>query len=194
MRNGKIAQGLFRKSIGLKNGLFICATSLIMTGLEYPLSAQACHGGGAAGGAAPGGSSSLGTGAGINGYAAALTCGAIDDTSKFSSTVFGFISTSMSPDGHKGDPLGTGGKYPLSYDQWLSVETTPDLAVLQDRDLRVQYNDFGYLPLWRNNVVVGSVAYRFTNDLKAALSLSYGGETGAPGTGLNKHRDENYFT
>jgi len=120
----------------MRNSKRIFATVILAVfAMQITTHAQACHGGGAAAGGPTPVSSPAGTGAGISGYAAALTCGIPDDSTKLLYNVFGFISTSSSRDGHKGEPLGTGGKYPIAYDQWLFVAHTNSQEALIDEAL-----------------------------------------------------------
>ncbi len=70
------------------------------------ISAQSCHGGGSPVGGAT-------TPVSSPGIPAAAVCQE-PDTSKFSVSIYGNLNGSLSPDGRRGDPLGTGARSPSS--------------------------------------------------------------------------------
>lgn len=152
------------------------AVLIFVLSLAQPgtVSGQACHGGGAGSG---------GGGAPVSGpgIPAAALCQE-EDTSSVSVSIYGSLSGSLSPDGHRGDPLGTGGKIPVTYNSSLYKESTPEKPALAKPDLRVQYLDFGYIPIWRSSVLYAQTRLKIRDNLHARLGLSYGGEPGSPGT------------
>jgi hypothetical protein len=99
--------------------------------------------------------------------------------------IYGYYGNSWSPDGHRGDPLGTGGKWPLSYTMELYREQSVETNTLLKRDLREQYSDFGYIPLWRMNTLGISGKYRLSPELLSTVQMVYGGDPGKPGTNEN---------
>ena len=108
-----------------------------------------------------------------------------DDTLAYFVNITGYYGNSWAPDGHTGDPLGTGGKWPLTYALELYREQTIETQELLKRDLREQYVDFGYIPLWRYNTLTAFGRYRLSPDLRATIQTVYGGEPGKPGTNAN---------
>jgi hypothetical protein len=160
---------------------FLDITCLILIALFWSRShAQSCHGGG--GGGTPTGGSGAGGPFSGEGIGAAGTCNGFDDSTKMIANFYGLVNGSFAFDGHKGDPLGTGGKIPLSYNTELYQEQAFDLPSLYKRDLRVQYGDFGYIPVWASNIFYAHVQYRLSEELLAAVGVSYGGDPGQPGS------------
>lgn len=145
------------------------------------INAQSCHGGGSGSGISPSGGGASGPFSG-EGIGAAGTCESFDDSTKMVINFYGLVTGSFALDGHRGDPLGTGGKIPLSYNTELYREQAYDLPSLYKRDLRVQYGDFGYIPIWASNIFYTHVQYRLSEELLATLDISYGGDPGQPGT------------
>lgn len=99
--------------------------------------------------------------------------------------LYGYFGNSWAPDGHTGDPLGTGGKLPFVYALELYREQSVDYPVLTKGDLREQYVDFGYIPTWRANTVAGIGKFRLSPELSANMQMVYGGDPGKPGTNSN---------
>jgi len=108
-----------------------------------------------------------------------------NDSLEYQVIGYGYYGNSWSKDGHSGDPLGTGGKWPLAYDLSLYREQDVSNQVLLKRDMREQYVDFGYIPLWRANTLSFSGKYRISPVLTGMIQGFYGGEPGKPGVNAN---------
>lgn len=108
-----------------------------------------------------------------------------EDSLAYLFSVYGYYGNSWSPDGHRGDPLGTGGKWPLSYTMELYREQNVETEGLVKRDLREQYADFGYIPVWRMNTLSLFGKYRLSQELITNIQMVYGGDPGKPGTNEN---------
>jgi hypothetical protein len=74
---------------------------------------------------------------------------------------------------------------PLAYDLSLYREQDVSNQVLLKRDMREQYVDFGYIPIWRANKLSLFGKYRISPELTGAVQGFYGGEPGKPGTNAN---------
>jgi hypothetical protein len=107
------------------------------------------------------------------------------DSIQYQLSIIGYYGNSWSADGHRGDPLGTGGKWPLSDIMELYRELSVESGGLQKRDLREQYLDFGYIPLWRMNTLGIFGKYRPIPDITTVVQMVYGGDPGKPGTNEN---------
>lgn len=108
-----------------------------------------------------------------------------EDTSESFASINGYYGNSWSPDGHTGDPLGTGGKWPLLYATELYRDQSVESQMLLKNDMRIQYVDFGYIPLWRANTLGGFGKWRMSPELLGQFQMVYGGESGKPGTNSN---------
>jgi hypothetical protein len=107
------------------------------------------------------------------------------DTSGSFASLYGYFGNSWSTDGHTGDPLGTGGKWPLIYTTELYREQNITTKSLLKNDLRVQYVDFGYIPLWRSNTLGAFGKWHMSPELTGQFQMVYGGDPGKPGTNSN---------
>lgn len=108
-----------------------------------------------------------------------------EDTIENLASIYGYYGNSWDPDGHTGDPLGTGGKLPLLYTTELYRDQGVENQALVKNDMRTQYVDFGYIPLWRANTLSGYGKWRMSPELLAQYQMVYGGDPGKPGTNSN---------
>lgn len=97
----------------------------------------------------------------------------VDDSLKFALDFFGYFGSALASGYRGGEPLGSGGKIPLFYNQRLYTEAPFDRAHLVKPDLRPQYGDFSYIPLWQPTQYAMRTQYRFYPRLWGSLSLSY---------------------
>jgi hypothetical protein len=131
--------------------------------------AQPCHGGGGAGGG--GGASSAGGSSGASGLADALSSSDANDSTPFTASLYGYLGKSFSLDGSNGTPLGTGGALPSGYNL-TRTDGIPNTSSAPSP--RLHYGDFGYLPLWRTNVLYGRISALTRRNNRLSLGISYG--------------------
>ena len=100
----------------------------------------------------------------------------VDDSLKASIDFFTYISQTEAKDWRTGEPLGSGGKLPLTHDLALYKEDPVNKPYSYQKDLLPQYQDFSYIPLWQPLQLESRFNYRFFPRVWGILSLDYNGD------------------
>lgn len=99
-----------------------------------------------------------------------------DDSLKLSLDLFGYLSGAAAGGFRTGEPLGAGGKIPHYYNQRLYQSQPFNRPHLIKEDLRPQYGDFSYIPLWQPTQFELRAQYRFFPRLWGSAAMAYSAE------------------